>query len=104
MTRGRGALVRLPFEVKDLFGEWLQTHYPDRADKVLSLIRETRGGKLYDANYNQRMTGQGVYADLIAQRFALAKKRYGFDGARTPLRTDLFRAPEGDERQLTLGL
>ena len=92
-------LVRLPFDVKTLFQEWLQTHYPDRAERVLSLIRETRNGKLYDATYGQRRTGEGVYADLLAQRFALAKKRYGF-GGHPALRADLFQAPRQEERQL----
>jgi DNA repair photolyase len=92
-------LVRLPYELKTIFQEWLRTYCPDRADRVLSLIRETRGGKLYDADFDQRMTGQGVYADLIAQRFALAKKRYGLDGERTALRTDLFRAPAQNKQQ-----
>jgi DNA repair photolyase len=86
-------VVRLPYELKTLFEEWLRTHYPDRAEKVLSHIRDMRGGKLYDATYGQRMTGQGVYADLIAQRFALAKKRYGYVEQISALRTDLFRAP-----------
>jgi len=95
-------VVRLPYEVKTLFEEWLRTHYPDRAERVLSLIRQTRGGKLYDAEFGQRMTGQGAYADLIAQRFELAKKRYGFGAAEDNLRTDLFRAPERGG-QLALG-
>ncbi|MDE1901240.1 MAG: PA0069 family radical SAM protein [Alphaproteobacteria bacterium] len=95
-------VVRLPYELKHLFEEWLRAHYPDRAERVLSLIRQTRGGKLYDAGFSQRMVGQGPYADLIAQRFDLALKRYGFPGDRTPLRMDLFRPPERDG-QLALG-
>jgi DNA repair photolyase len=87
-------LVRLPYEVKDLFGEWLRTHRPDRAAHVLSLIRQTRDGKLYDAEYGQRRTGKGVYADLLAQRFRLACKRIGFDREYDDLRCDLFQPPE----------
>ncbi len=60
-------LVRLPYELKDLFGEWLRAHRPDRAEHVLSLIRQTRGGKLYDSDYSQRRRGTGAYADLIAR-------------------------------------
>jgi DNA repair photolyase len=96
-------LVRLPYEVKTLFEEWLQTHYPDRASRVLALIRETRGGELYDATFGQRMTGQGVYAELLAKRFELAKRKTGF-ASFASLRTDLFRAPPPDSQQLSLGL
>ena len=96
-------MVRLPYEVKTLFDEWLRTHYPERAERVLSLIRETRDGKLYNAEFGQRMTGQGVYADLIAQRFALGKKRYGFTEKYPALRTDLFRPPAQNARQFLLG-
>src|SRR6202012_3762060 len=77
----RGAhytLVRLPYELKDLFREWLETHRPDRAKHVLNLIRDTRGGKLYDADFSQRRRGTGAYADLLQQRFALAYDRLGF--------------------------
>jgi len=102
----RGAhytVVRLPYELKNLFEEWLHSHYPDRAEKVLSHIRETRGGKLNNSDLSQRRTGQGVYADLIAQRFALAKKRYGLTGFTHPLRTDLFCAPPHEGQQFALG-
>jgi DNA repair photolyase len=95
----RGAhytLVRLPYELKDLFAEWLQTHRPDRAAHVLSLIRQTRGGKLYDADYSQRRRGTGVYSDMIAQRFALAKKRIGFNREAWDYDMSLFRPPERD--------
>ncbi len=87
-------LVRLPYELKDLFREWLEANRPDRATHVLSLIRDTRGGKLYDADYSQRRRGTGAYADLIAQRFALACKRLGYNRESYDLRTDLFRPPE----------
>jgi DNA repair photolyase len=88
-------VVRLPYEVKDLFTEWLRTHRPERADHVLSLIRQTREGKLYDSTFGQRRTGTGVYADLIAKRFKLARKRIGYKpDDYASLRTDLFRPPE----------
>jgi DNA repair photolyase len=92
----RGAhytVVRLPYDLKDLFREWLETHRPARAKHVLNLIRNTRGGKLYDADYSQRRSGTGVYADLIAQRFALAYDRIGYGKERISLRTDLFHPP-----------
>ncbi|HUY67797.1 MAG TPA: PA0069 family radical SAM protein [Alphaproteobacteria bacterium] len=87
-------LVRLPYELKDLFRQWLETHRPGRAEHVLSLIRETRGGKLYDADYSQRRRGSGVYSDLIASRFTLAKKRLGFDREKRYLDKSRFRPPE----------
>jgi DNA repair photolyase len=92
--RAHYTLVRLPYELKDLFREWLETHRPDRAAHVLSLIRQTRGGKLYDADFSQRIRGTGVYADLIAKRFALAKKRLGYNRQDWDYDLGLFRKPE----------
>lgn len=69
-------MIRLPYEVKDLFKEWLKTHFPERAEHVMSIIKQMRGGKEYDAEFGQRMRGQGKFADLIAQRFKLACKRF----------------------------
>jgi DNA repair photolyase len=92
-------LVRLPYEVKDLFQEWLRVHVPDRAERVLALIRDVRGGKLYDATFGKRRVGEGVYADLIADRFHLAKKRLGLGVKQIELRTDLFRPPARDPNQ-----
>ncbi|MBX7147238.1 MAG: PA0069 family radical SAM protein [Alphaproteobacteria bacterium] len=70
-------LLRLPHEIKDLFQEWLQVHYPLKAKRILTLIRETRGGYLNDPNFGQRMVGTGVYAQMIAKRFKLAEKKFG---------------------------
>ena len=92
--RAHYTLVRLPYEIKDLFREWLMTHRPDRAEHVLSLIRDTRGGKLYDADFSQRGRGTGVYADLLRQRCRLAVQRLGFNRDDCKLRTDLFRKPD----------
>jgi len=90
-------LVRLAYDLKQLFEEWLQTHRPERAAHVLSLIRQTRGGKLYDADFSQRRRGTGVYADLIEQRFVIACKRIGFNRQESGyLRTNLFQPPERD--------
>jgi DNA repair photolyase len=98
-------LLRLPHEVKILFREWLDEHYPDRAKHVMSLINQTRGGKDYDAEFGQRMIGTGPYAELLRTRFELARRKCGFDDARErqDLRTDLFRPPARDQAQLTLG-
>ncbi len=87
-------LLRLPHEVAPLFREWLQTHHPQRAEHVMSTIAQLRGGKDYDSTFGTRMRGQGVYADLLARRFALAHRRAGFDTRRTPpLDTEQFRRP-----------
>ncbi len=72
-------MLRLPLEIHDLFEEWLQTHAPSRAKKVIRLIRETRGGKVYDSDFSQRMSGTGIYADLIKTRFQKARSRAGFN-------------------------
>lgn len=87
-------LLRLPLEVADLFEEWLHRHYPLKAAHVLNLIRESRGGKSYDASFHQRFCGTGSYADLLGQRFRLACKRLGLDGRLPPLRADLFKKPQ----------
>ncbi len=97
-------LLRLPLEIKDLFREWLQAHYPDRAGKVESLVRQTRGGALYRSEFGERMKGTGPYADLIRQRFRLAAKRHGLDRRVENLRTDLFRMPPAPGQQLQLAL
>lgn len=86
-------LVRLPLEIRDLFREWLETHYPTKAAKVEALIRDTRGGALYRAEFGERMRGRGPYADLLANRFRVAARRLDLGPARPPLRTDLFRPP-----------
>ena len=93
-------LVRLPHEVKVLFEEWLRINFPDRAEKVMNYIRMTRGGKLYDAQFGTRMTGTGVYADLVAKRYALAVRKLGFNtGERRRLDHSQFR---GGDPQMSL--
>lgn len=72
-------LLRLPLEIKDLFSEWLALHFPDRARRVLSLVRQTRGGALYRGTWGERQRGVGPYADLIGQRVAKTKRRLGLD-------------------------
>ena len=71
-------LLRLPHELKQVWREWLQLHYPDRAAHVMSLVRQMRGGRDYDSTFGKRMRGEGPFADLIAMRFAKAYKRLGF--------------------------
>ena len=98
-------LLRLPLEVKDLFREWLTEHYPERAAHVMSLINQSRGGKDYQSEFGTRMVGTGVFAQLLSRRFELAKRRLLLENGegRHDLRTDLFRAPGGDRKQMTLG-
>jgi len=87
-------LIRLPLEVADLFEEWLQHHYPLKAGHVLNLIKDSRGGKTYDAAFNQRQSGSGAYANMLNQRFKLIVKRLGINKPLPPLRSDLFRKPD----------
>jgi DNA repair photolyase len=94
-------LLRLPYGVKDLFETWLHEHYPDRAERVLNHVRDTRGGKLYDAKFGDRMRGKGVYADNIAHLFKLYKQKYGLtQKSYSNLSTEHFRrnarSPQGD--------
>jgi DNA repair photolyase len=94
-------LLRLPYELKEIFAQWLEQHEPLKAAHVMQRIYDSRGGKAYDADFSQRMTGTGHYAELIAQRFRLALKRLGFPGS-PPLECGLFVPPASDERQLSL--
>lgn len=87
-------MLRLPFEVKDLFAEWLAEHYPLKAEHVMNRLRDMHGGKAYRGEWGTRMRGRGPYAELVAGRFKLARRRQGLEGSRLPtLRTDLFRCP-----------
>lgn len=96
-------LLRLPHEVAGLFTEWLQAHYPLRAKHVQSMLSQMRDGELYDPKFGTRMTGTGVFADLLRMRFQLACKKTGLDiGRMTALRTDLFAPPSADVAQLDL--
>jgi len=95
-------VLRLPLEIKDLFREWLEAERPDRASRVMSLVRQMRGGKDYDSQWGKRMKGEGPLADLIAARFKAACKRYGLNQARITLDTGQFRAPARTGDQLPL--
>lgn len=86
-------LLRLPHEVGPIFQDWLAAHYPLRAAHVMSLVRQMRDGRDYDAAFFTRQWGTGIYADLIARRFDLACRRTGLAADSPPLRCDLFRPP-----------
>ncbi|WP_395650645.1 PA0069 family radical SAM protein [Brevundimonas sp.] len=101
-TRAMYVTLRLPLEIKDLFQEWLADARPDRAARVMSLVRQTRGGKDYDADWSQRMKGTGPVADLIAVRFKAAVKRYGLNGPLRELDVTKFRVPADARPQLEL--
>ena len=98
-------LLRLPYELKQLFEDWLQQHVPNRTRHVLQLVRETRAGALNDSRFGQRFTGTGSYAQLLAQRFAQAARRLGLD-VRPDLDSSQFRPPElaasQDDAQMSL--
>lgn len=94
--------LRLPLEIKDLFREWLSEARPERAARVMSLVRQTRGGKDYDPDWSQRMKGTGPVAELIGARFKAAVKRYGLDGPRHELDVTRFRVPADARPQLEL--
>jgi DNA repair photolyase len=93
-ARSAGFIVlRMPLEIKDLFREWLEEHYPDRAAHVLSLIRDMRGGKDYDATWGQRMKGKGPYAAQLGLRFRMAARRLGLNELEMKLDTSQFKPP-----------
>lgn len=95
-------MLRLPLEIKDLFREWLAEEFPDRAKRVIGLLQSMHGGKDYVAEFGHRQRGSGPYADQIAARFALARRRLGLESERLKLRTDLFVRPASRGQQLAL--
>ena len=92
-------VLRLPWAIKDLFADWLEQHFPDRRQKVLSRLRELRGGVLYDSSFGSRMRGEGVYAEQIATMFHTARRRAGLDRPRPELSAAAFRRP-GEQQSL----
>jgi len=95
-------LLRLPLEIADLFTEWLKANCPDHANRVLSLMRSARSGKLYDAKWGERMVGEGPYAWMIGRRFEIAAERLGLNKESVEIRTDLFTPPVLPGQQLRL--
>ncbi|MGH7490792.1 MAG: PA0069 family radical SAM protein [bacterium] len=93
-------MLRLPYALKELFENWLRTHFPDRAEKVLSAIRDTRNGKLYDARFGTRMSGEGERAEAIARLFEVTCQKHGLNQRWQPLRTDLFRRIGTSQKEL----
>jgi len=104
-TRAHYIVLRLPYEIKDLFRQWLGEHFPQRAGHVMSLIRSMRAGRDNDPRYGARMRGSGPIADLLSTRFRIACQRLGIDTSRSDAgqRTDCFRAPGKSSAQFELG-
>jgi DNA repair photolyase len=97
-----GIVLRLPWEVSPIFRQWLDQHFPDRAARVMARVQEMRGGKDYDANWNSRMTGEGVWARLLAQRLAKAKARHHLEREHFELDLTQFRPPKRVDGQAEL--
>ena len=101
-------LLRLPYEVKDLFQEWLAEAVPARAARVMSLVRSMRGGKDYDSAWKTRGRGTGPIADTVRERFRLARKRLGYAEKIAELDCSRFRVPDTlrpvrvEDRQMSL--
>ncbi len=94
--------VRLPLEIKDLFEEWLAAEHPDRARRVMSLVRQMRGGAAYSSEWGKRMTGEGPVAEVMSQRFHLARVKFGLDRKLPPLDLTQFAVPAKAGDQLSL--
>ena len=97
-------LVRLPHEVKDLFRDWLAQHYPLRAEHVMSVIQQMRGGRDNNPQFGSRMSGEGIFADLISRRFDIACQRLGLNRERAPMDISRFRPPRTEAQRAQLAL
>lgn len=100
-------VLRLPYEVKSLFRDWLERHYPLKAKHVMSRVQAMRGGRDNDPKFGSRMRGEGEFAELLSKRFAIAKRRIGFDARdrmqrNAALDTTQFRVPGASSGQLSL--
>jgi DNA repair photolyase len=103
-TNASYIFLRLPYEVKDLFVEWLKTHFPDRAEHVMSLVRQASGGKDYDNRFGVRQRGRGPYADMLGSRFQTACRRFGLGGDRYQKTLNCQRFIRPGPQQLGLNL
>ena len=95
-------LLRLPGEIAELFREWLEAHFPDKAAHVINLTKETRGGAKYDSRWGLRSVGSGPYANMLQQRFKVALRKYGLDNGSYGFDTTQFRRPPRKGDQLNL--
>ena len=101
-TAANWTLLRLPLEIAGLFQEWLEAHAPDRARRVMSLIRQTHGGKLYKSGFGERMRGEGPVAEMVRTRFNHAARKLGLDRKRWTLDTSQFSPPPRPGDQMSL--
>lgn len=102
-ARGAGYVVlRMPLEIAELFREWLETHFPMKASRVLNCLRHIHGGQTYDSRFGVRQSGTGAFADLLRQRFRLACRKQGLSQLPRELSKASFVPPRGDSRQLSL--
>ncbi|MEO8514606.1 MAG: PA0069 family radical SAM protein, partial [Ignavibacteria bacterium] len=97
-TAGR-VMLRLPYSVKELFNEWLERNYPEKASKIINRIRDIRGGELSNHEFGTRMRGEGEYAKHIHDLFKAMCNKYGLNKEYTPKRIELFRRPAEDKAQ-----
>ena len=95
-------LLRLPLAVRPIFEDWLQTNYPEKAERVLALIRSTRGGRLNNSQFGRRMKGQGEYAAQIQQAFRVFRAKSGLDKPLPPFDLTKFTPPQPPSGQLRL--
>lgn len=93
-------LVRLNGAIGQIFHDWVYKAFPDKADRVIAVIKETRGGKLNESRYGKRMTGEGNFAQSIADMYHTARKKYMNNGPLPPLRNDLFKVPSSGQLNL----
>jgi DNA repair photolyase len=93
-------VVRLPYANAPLFEQWLQVHFPERKEKILNRLKAMRGGKLYDAQWGKRFSGEGIFAEQIAQMFDVARRKAGFKDDYAELLTTAFRRPGGTQLSL----
>jgi DNA repair photolyase len=93
-------VVRLPYGVAPLFEKWLETHFPDRKEKVLNRLRAMHGGKLYDAQWGKRFGGEGIFAEQISQMFKVARRKAGIADDEDELSTAAFHRPGGAQLSL----
>jgi len=100
--QARYIFLRLPHELLEIFSEWLQTHFPDRKERVMSLVRQASGGRNYDARFGVRQTGRGAYADMLASRFRAASRKLGLDTSSYQQAIDCKRFSKPGQQQLDL--
>jgi DNA repair photolyase len=93
-------VLRLPYAVKDVFTTWLETHFPDRVDRVLNRVRSLRHGKLNTSDFGERFRGDGIFADEISRLFEVSARRAGLNRSRFDLSTSAFRRPPGAQMEL----